>query len=455
MTEVNNIEKYEYYQTSFDKPTIGLLMMVKNETKRIHVTLESVVGFVDAIIIYDTGSTDNTLDIIRTFCEKHKINLYIKKGDFVNFSVSRNVSLDFADTVDVHYLLLLDCNDELRGGKALKTCAETFFNQPNQAFLVCQEWWSGMRDKYFNIRFVKNRCGWRYCGVVHEWMKDMNSPTDKPRFPVPRLTENVILYQDRTVDDDKTGKRFQRDKELLLAEYKENPTDPRTLFYLAQTCQCLNEHEETLHYSKLRLELQGFYEERFHSYMRCASSVLQINGNWDEALAWYMKAYEEFQRAEPLVKIADYYRKKASLQIHEKKPVNNLWNVAYMYLYEACQLPYPEHCNLFVDKGIYDYYRYHLLGIVGYYVGRYKEGKAACLKAIETGVNKELDESNLKFYLDKEKDMNENKGEPVLETKLTKAQFISKKVNEIQQQYPNLSLSQLNKKALAAWKKRK
>jgi hypothetical protein len=41
------------------------------------------------------------------------------------------------------------------------------------------------------------------------------------------------------------------------------------------------------------------------------------------------------------------------------------------------------------------------MGIIGYYVGRYKEGKEACLKAIEAE-NQELDRNNLKFYIAKE-----------------------------------------------------
>ena len=99
--------KKEFYSLDFNKPTIGMVMMVKNESKRIEVSLQSVLGIVDALIIYDTGSEDNTIEIIKKFSEKNKINLYIKFGIFTNFSESRNVCLSFAETVDVHYFLLL------------------------------------------------------------------------------------------------------------------------------------------------------------------------------------------------------------------------------------------------------------------------------------------------------------------------------------------------------------
>ena len=95
-------------------PHIALLMMLKNEEKRLHVSLDSVIGHIDSIVVFDTGSTDKTIEILETFCKKNKITLRLKHGEFVNFSESRNVSLEFADTFpEIDYLLLLDCNDEL------------------------------------------------------------------------------------------------------------------------------------------------------------------------------------------------------------------------------------------------------------------------------------------------------------------------------------------------------
>jgi glycosyltransferase involved in cell wall biosynthesis len=448
---MSEIIRKEYYKLDKTKPTVGLLMMVKNEHKRLQVSLDSVVGHVDALIFYDTGSTDNTIEIIEKFSEKHKINLYLKRGDFVDFSTSRNVSLDFADTVDVMYILLMDCNDELKGGEKLKPILKHFADKDNNSFLVCQEWWCGQLDKYYNTRLVKTRCGWRYRGSVHEWMKDTLSDTDQPRFPVIRL-EEIVLYQDRTQDDDKSGKRFTRDRELLLKDHKADPKEPRTLFYLAQTCQCLNLHDEALYYSKLRLEQKGFDEERFHSYIRCGVSCLALGHEWADGMKWFIRAYEEFQRAEPLVKIADFYRHLAGIALKDGKNANNLWRISYMYAKEACDLAYPEHCILFVDKGIYDYYRWHVMGIVGYYAGKYEEGKEACLKAISQNINKEVNEKNLQFYLDYEKKIAkapENK-QPVI----TKEQFLINTVDNLRKDFPNATQKQILKRANAMWKKR-
>lgn len=246
--EYKVIFEKEYKKLDKNDSTIATIMMVKDESKRIHVSLESVKEHTDALIIFDTGSVDNTTEIIKAFSEKNQINLYLIQGKFIDFSTSRNTLLDYCDKIDVHYLLLLDCNDELQGGDNLRLFAKEQLKIDCNAYLVCQKWWSGVREKYFNVRFVKNRCGWRYFGPVHEWFRDTTTLSPEPRFERIKIPDNVVLYQDRTKDNNKSGKRFIRDYEILKAEYKKNPTDSRTVFYLAQTCECIGYTDEAHYY---------------------------------------------------------------------------------------------------------------------------------------------------------------------------------------------------------------
>ena len=401
---------------------IALLMMVKNEEKRLHVSLESVKDTVNSMVIFDTGSTDKTIEILKEFSKKSKIPLRLKEGEFVNFSTSRNVALDFADTFpDIDYCLLLDCNDELRDGGELRKWADKELISDRTCYLVCQEWWSGKLDKYYNTRLLKVRNGWRYKGSVHEWI----SKEGEPNYNFARMPDNIVLYQDRTKDDDKTSKRFDRDKVLLLKDYKEDPKNTRTLFYLAQTCSCLKDMDDAYYYYKLRSELDGFQEEKFHSYLRLGDISAGLGHPWSDSLGWYMKSAEHSLRAEPLVKIAAYYRAK------EK------WQLAHMFSRKACSLSYPDHCILFVDKQAYDYNRWHLLGIVSYYAAvseqgkiNYKtleDGKAACMKAI-TEKGHPIDRNNLLFYLKRERELQEK------EKPLTRKEFIEKRKAEIKHQ---------------------
>lgn len=420
---------------------IAILLMVKNETKRLRVTLQSVLGHVQSIVAFDTGSSDDTIQILQDFSDEHNIPLRLKEGDFVDFSTSRNVSLDFADTFeDIDYLLLLDCNDELRGGKNLRKFAEDNKHNPVTGFLVCQEWWSGKYDKYYNIRFVKAREGWRYRGSVHEWMKNTKYESDDVTPPVLRIPAETVLYQDRTQDDDKSGKRFTRDKVLLLNDHKKDPNEPRTLFYLAQTCSCLNQLDDAFYYYKLRSKLEGFQEEKFHSFLRAGEISVMMKHPWHDSMAWFMKAFEHSNRVEPLIKIINHYQE------------TNNWLIAYTFANLACNLNYPEYCILFVDKHAYDYTRWHNMGIVAYYVGHYRQGREACEQAIAQGLNSELDTNNLKFYIDKEKELQHQ--QETTDVNMTKRDFLNIHVQKLTKENPTLSQKQIAAKANRMWKLR-
>jgi hypothetical protein len=116
-----------------------------------------------------------------------------------------------------------------------------------------------------------------------------------------------------------------------------------------------------------------------------------------------------------------------------KKP--GLWRVAYMYAREACELPFPHESILFIDNGVYDYYRWHLMGIIGFYVNKHDEGRNACLKAIQNGTNKEADEKNLQFYKKEE----------------TQNEFIQRTIKELSQKYPKLDAKSIRNRANKMW----
>lgn len=58
----------EFYRT--EKPTLCLNMIVKNESKIITRLFDSVSEIIDCYCICDTGSTDNTINIIQEYFSK-------------------------------------------------------------------------------------------------------------------------------------------------------------------------------------------------------------------------------------------------------------------------------------------------------------------------------------------------------------------------------------------------
>jgi hypothetical protein len=357
---------------------IALVMMVKNEELRIHVSLTSVLGFVDKFLIYDTGSSDNTINIIIQFCLKYKVELHLLQGQFENFSTSRNFIIAYSDKLDdIDFILLLDCNDELQfGNKLIKFCQNV--NEEFSGFFLMQRWRTSIFIDYINIRLVKTRHNWRYKGLVHEYIKSDHKNSKTCKVP------EVVLYQDRTKDDDKSYIRFSRDKEILLTEYNSDEKTPRTVYYLAQTFECLGDRDNAIKYYNERMYMEDFYEEKYQAAYHIGQLMRDKNEPFEKYSGFYLKALEIMYRVEPLVRIAEYYISK------------RVWIQAFFFLKEACKLKLVE-CGLFVDSEMYNYYRWHLMGIVAFYVKEYNLGLKACEIAISQR-NNNIDIHNMNFY---------------------------------------------------------
>ena len=86
--------------------TICLNMIVKNESTIIRDTLENIIIHVplDYYVISDTGSDDNTADIIKQFSLMKKgIQGEIHHDEWVNFAHNRNCALQHAQGKQIMY----------------------------------------------------------------------------------------------------------------------------------------------------------------------------------------------------------------------------------------------------------------------------------------------------------------------------------------------------------------
>lgn len=352
---------------------VAALIMVKNESKRILVTLNSLVGKVHGLVIFDTGSDDDTVAKIKKFSTENGLKLHLNLGKFEDFSTSRNMMLDFADTFKCYdYYILLDCNDELVGHPDFDTLTADAYMVPITLKIGGEQEFLDFK----NIRVVKSQSKIRYVGPVHEYL---HIP---PKFVIGE-TDKIKIYQDRIADSDgKTKTRWLSDLAILKKELEKKPTDPRTQYYYAQTLDCLNMTDEAYDAYNVRSQNEaGFFEERFASMLKCA----YLSRDEDEKIAWYLKAFCLDNRVEPLIALAQLYRNKS------------VFTLAYTFASLACKLAVP-HRALFVDKKAYDYTRWHELSISAYYVNEKSVGKTACERALKSHFACVVDRKNMEFY---------------------------------------------------------
>jgi glycosyltransferase involved in cell wall biosynthesis len=88
-------------------PTLCLNMIVKNESVIIKRLLDSVINIIDTYCICDTGSTDNTIEIISQYFTEKNIKGKIVQEPFKNFEYNRNFALEACKGLS-DYILLLD-----------------------------------------------------------------------------------------------------------------------------------------------------------------------------------------------------------------------------------------------------------------------------------------------------------------------------------------------------------
>lgn len=216
--------------------TLELVMIVKNSGDVLRRCLQSVKPFIDEWTILDTGSTDHTMDIIHEELDAIPGNLY--QEPFIDFSTSRNRSLELSSK-KCKYTIVLDDSYELHGGpellKLLKKgkydCYSIRIGKMNQTHLD---------DHYYSLRILRSTLGLVYKGRVHEAV-----------YHSSKYIENESIYINDVEDvlhHTRTASRLTRDIQSLLLDEKEDPSNPRTLYYLSRTYGLLKNHRKMIQY---------------------------------------------------------------------------------------------------------------------------------------------------------------------------------------------------------------
>lgn len=123
-------------------------MVVKNEERWIWFSIMSVIEYLDKLIIYDNGSTDNTVHIINSICSneqyKDKI-IFEKKGetDKSGFTRLRQEQLDLTET---DYFMIVD-GDEIWWKDSIQEVKE-IINRPNAPELIATRFINCAGDIY-------------------------------------------------------------------------------------------------------------------------------------------------------------------------------------------------------------------------------------------------------------------------------------------------------------------
>jgi tetratricopeptide (TPR) repeat protein len=350
---------------------IHLVMIVKNSAPSISEVLKRVLPYVDEWTILDTGSTDGTQDIIKSVMQDKPGNLY--EEPFVDFKVSRNRSLELAGNSCV-YKFIIDDTYLLEGGEFLRKTLSGF-KDDDTVKSFCIPIVSNYTS-YDSCRIIKSDSGFKYIFKIHEVIG-----VDKPSL---RLSIDDVCLRDPDSEymKKRTENRMLLDLKFLKEEKREDPKNPRHLFYIGQTYVTLKQYEKAIKWYRKRINspYTGFDEEIYNSMFRIAIlSEINLNKEWSLCHQLYLDAYNYYpHRAEPLLLIADHYYREKN------------YEMAYLYTRRAYDKTFPYQNGLFVEKNYYDFEIPNMLANICYYVGEFKLGQEATEKALKNRVTPSL-----------------------------------------------------------------
>ena len=306
-----------------------LAMIMKNEGPILPRLFESIQGFVSEYCIVDTGSTDDTIDVLKSI----DVSGVLVEEPFVDFATTRNFLLDMCRArTTCDYLVLLDADMVLK---------------------VSPEWdWAELDGKdvykmfqvssveYENVRIIKRTADRiKVVGATHEYY-------DVPSEYSAGLLPKHLVYIDDVGDGKAKGNKFERDERLLLRELEKEPDNVRTIFYLANTLKDQGKYREAIPFYKKRVAMGGWFAEADYSLYMLSACYLALD-DVDDARAYAERAAFNVAapRAEPLYFLALYF--------HRQDRYELAWH--YATLAGTILKPHVSQA-LFIFNDIYDYW---------------------------------------------------------------------------------------------------
>ena len=358
-----------------------LTQIMKNEAHVITRMLNSIRPIVDIICLVDTGSTDNSIEVVKNWGEQNKIETHVFERPFDNFENSRNYSIQMAREVtagrgDDFWGFWLDADEMI---EILPNFNKNNINKDLYMF-----------NTYINVmKYTRNECykldkPFRFYGPVHEFIvcDDKNITSG--------LMDglNVRVQMDGGSWKGNIPEKYKSHAHVLEKYIDANRQDPRWIFYTAQSYHdsaCVpdnrEENEERLRrsmkYYKERISrADGYPEEIFYSQFRVGTIMRVLEMPFSQTLNELMKAYSmDPLRAEPIKAIIDHY-----LSVGE-------WNNAYLFSKFAKvnfhgKNPYPQRL-LFVDEALYIWKILEVHAAASFYTGRRDEAKQTFQEMVE------------------------------------------------------------------------
>ena len=266
--------------------TICLNMIVKNESHIITQTLENLCKYVDfdAYFISDTGSTDDTIGLIRAFFKKRNIPGHIEQVEWRDFGFNRTLALQMAFN-KTDYLFIFDADDSIYGD----------FRMPSVLTHDAYQLQLGQSFVYLRTLIVNNRKRWRFVGVLHEYI----ACVDKEESSY-AIQGNYYVDSGRSGSRNQDPDKYIKDAAILERGFNDEKGSggdhglaERYAFYCAQSWMDAGPayiNNATEWYLRV-LSQNNWGQEKYYSAL-CLGDLYNKKGDKYNSLKYYCKTME-------------------------------------------------------------------------------------------------------------------------------------------------------------------
>ncbi|WP_143307062.1 glycosyltransferase family protein [Chitinophaga vietnamensis] len=306
----------------------ALNFICKNESHIIERMLTSALPLTDLIVALDTGSTDDTIEVIQNFGIRHNIPTYVFERPFDDFGSSRNYALEMLKEttnaagwdLEQSWGFWIDCDEQIEISASFK---RDQINQDIYYVSTVSEDINFTKQLFFRL---SKPFYWK--GVVHEYIAH-NDPT----------IQEAIIYNIQVIYE-KKGASWQGDLTQKFLNYAEklktfidqgNP-EYRWIYYVGQSYSAAAMHS-TSNQQKMDLLLlaRETYQkalnidnlerdEKYKLKERIADNKIRCGERWSDIQQDLLKAHAiDRRRGEPFCPIIEHYIEKQT------------WQTAYLY----------------------------------------------------------------------------------------------------------------------------
>lgn len=339
------------------RPTICLNMIVRDEAHVIEEGLASVVDHIDRWVIVDTGSADDTIHVVEAFFAARGVPGEVHERPWVDFGTNRTEALELA-AGQADYTWVFDADDLVVGAIDLTALSADAYQL---RFGTDFTWW--------RTQLFRSALPWRYEGVAHEYPRCMAEPCR-----IERLEGDYHVLGRSLGGRSRAGDKFARDIEALGRAHAEDPADPRTVFYLAQSHRDAGDPETALQFYERHIAMPAWDEEQYVSRLeraRCLAALGRPGPEVDDAYlaAWAARPH----RLEALHDLARLHRLAGDFAR------------GHLFASWGVDVPFPHDDLLFVAGDVHRWRVLDEASISAYYLGRVEESAAWCRRLLAEG----------------------------------------------------------------------